>query len=120
VKDPAVLALAEGCTALAHLANDEPWILEIWGEFLKQIMVDFQFPPSMSMYFHLFFHSISSFWGVIHITTPLVFCSAWTFLCGAVVVCHVGTNFWRTSKQCKKNMTDPWCWYIYANMTGVY
>ena len=39
VKDPAVLALAEGCTALAHLANDEPWMLEMWGEVLKQIMI---------------------------------------------------------------------------------
>ena len=42
VKDPAVLALAEGCTALAHLANDEPWRVHIL-EFFKQIMVDFHF-----------------------------------------------------------------------------
>ena len=46
VKDPAVLALAEGCTALAHLANDEPWRVHIL-EFFKQIMVDFHF-------FHLY------------------------------------------------------------------
>ena len=26
----------------------------------------------------------------------------------------------KASNVCVVPMTDPWCWYIYANMTGVY